>query len=193
MKTKIIIGLSALAMLLQGMAFAVTAAEPASQTSEQTEAAPVAKATEGMSFCPDISQIQKNQITVKWEAQTKDGTWKSYQTSFATNLTQFVGAQWAGEAVGQVTCIYKAEQRFTMQGNLTIQPALPVLLVFHTLTFQPTIGKWKHVSEGVYNCYAFDKEDCPFKMNVQKQTENVLQEAESLKTSSTNAIQPESY
>lgn len=162
-------------MVLQQTAFAVT------------------KVTEANSFCPHISQIQKNQITQKWGAQTQSGTWKSYQSSFATNLTQFVGAQWSGEGLGQITCVYKAEQRFTMEGNLTIQPVLPVLLVFHTLTFLPTEGKWKHVSQGVYNCYAFDRNNCPFKINIHKQTQNILQEAESLKASSADTIQPESY
>lgn len=175
MKTKIIICISSLAMALQGAAFAA------------------AKSTEPNSFCPHIAQVTKNPITQKWKAQTKDGTWKSYQPSFATNLTQFIGAQWVGEGVGQVTCVYKAEQRFTMEGNLTIQPALPVTLVFHTLTFQPKKGKWKHSAHGVYNCYAYDKKDCPFKINIQQQTKNIYQEAESLKSTSDNAPQPESF
>ncbi len=175
MKTKLIICVSALAMILQGAAFAVA-------TVQQPN-----------SFCPHISQAKKNSITQKWKAQTKDGTWKSYQTSFATNLTQFIGAQWNGVGVGQVTCVYKAEQRFKMEGNLTIQPALPVLLVFHTLTFQPTKGKWKLSPQGVYNCYSYHKHNCPFKIHMQQQKQNVYQEAESLKSVGDNAVQPESY
>ena len=84
-------------MALQGVAFAGTPV-----------AAPVpTKIPVLNSFCPDISQVQKNQMTQKWKAQTQDGTWKSYQGSFATNLTQFVGAQWTGVGVGQVTCVIK--------------------------------------------------------------------------------------
>ncbi len=177
MKTEIIIFICASAIALQGVAFA----------------APTTKTPGINSFCPHISQVKKNQTTQKWKAQTKDGTWKSYQTSFATNLTQFVGAQWTGEGMGQITCVYKAEQRFTMEGNLTIQPALPVMLVFHTLTYQPTKGKWKHSTHGVYNCYAYHKKNCPFKIHIKKQTQNIYQEAESLKTSNDNALQPESF
>lgn len=175
MKTKLIICVSALAMILQGDAFAVAAVN------------------EPDSFCPHINQAKKNQITQKWKAQTKAGTWKSYQTSFATDLTQFIGAQWTGVGVGQVTCVYRAEQRFTIEGNLTIQPALPVLLVFHTLTFQPTKGKWKHSGHGVYNCYSYHKQNCPFKIRIQKHTQNIYQEAESLKSVGDAAVQPESY
>src|SRR3990167_5236286 len=170
MKTKLIICVSALAMILQGSVFAVTTTKTPN------------------SFCPDISQVKKNQITQKWKAQTKDGAWKSYQTSFATKLTQFIGAQWRGVCVGQVTCVYKAEQRFTIEGNLTIQPALPVLLVFHALTFQPTKGKWKRNAQGLYNCYAYHKKNSPFKIRMQKPNKNVYQEAESLKSVDDNAV-----
>lgn len=172
---------SAVAIALQGVAIA------ASPTPD------LAKAPTPDSFCPDRSQIQKDQKTQKWMAQTEDGTWKSYQTSFATNLTQFLGAQWTGVGVGQVTCVYKTEQRFTMQSNLTIQPELPVMLVFHTLTFQPTQGKWKSSTQDVYNCYADDREKCPFKIRMEQQSQNIDQEAESLKSDSGHAIQPESY
>lgn len=183
MKIKIIICVSALAMALQGVVFA---AAPASVV------APVVAKTAD-SFCPDISQIQKNQMTQKWKAQTLDGTWKDYQGSFATNIIQFLGAQWTGVGVGQVTCVYKAEQRFMIQGNLTIQPALPVMLVFHTLTHQPVQGKWKRSADGVYNCYSLDQHDCPFEIRMETQTKNVYQEAESLKSSGDNAVQAESY
>lgn len=143
--------------------------------------------------CPDIYEIQKNHITHKWNAQNQFGTWKSYQTSFATDLTQFVGAQWIGESVGQLTCIYKAEQRFTMEGHSTIQPALPVRIVFYALAYQPTHGKWKHVGQGIYNCNAYTQKHCSFKVRLKKQSRDIYQEAESLKTSNTDMIHPESY
>lgn len=144
-------------------------------------------------YCPHQDEIQKNQITQKWNAQNKYGTWKSYQTSFATNLIQFVGAQWVGAAVGQLTCIYKSEQRFTEDGNLTIQPALPVMIVFYALTHQPAGGKWKHIGHGVYNCDAQGQKNCPFKMRLKHKVQDIYKEAESLKTSNTDLIQPESY
>ena len=144
-------------------------------------------------YCPHIDETTKNPITQKWNAQTRAGTWKSYNTSFASDLTQFEGAQWNGENVGTLTCIYKSEQRFTEQGQATIQSALPVRLVFYALTYEPQSGKWKHAGHGIYNCYAFQQKHCPFKIRIKKQITNIYQEAESLKSSSSNQIQPESY
>lgn len=143
------------------------------------------------SFCPDFTALHKNPTKGNWTAETKDGKWKSFDMSFATNITKFIGAQWAGENVGQVTCIYDSEQQFTMQGQPTVQATLPVLLVFHTLTLQPTTGKWKHIKRGVYNCNSFSQKDCPFKINMKPSVGNILQEAESLKTTDdSQSLQP---
>ena len=143
-------------------------------------------------FCPHISDMKKSHRKGNWTAETKQGLWKSYGLSFATRITQFIGAQWVGANVGQVTCIYKSEQEFTMQGNAEIQPTIPVLLVFHTLVFQPTEGKWKYVKNGVYNCISTSKADCPFKMNVKPKMGDIYDEAESLKSKS-NSLQEPSY
>lgn len=148
------------------------------------------------SFCPHRSALQKDPVKGNWTAQTKAGSWKSYDMSFATNITRFVGAQWSGANVGQLTCIYHSQQRFKIQGKPTIQPTLPVLLVFHTLTFQPTKGSWKHAARGIYNCYSTKQSDCPFKINIKPSVGNIYQEAESLKSNTTDnpeTLQPPSY
>jgi len=133
-------------------------------------------------YCPTIAEIKKNKSAGNWTAQTQAGFWKSYDVSLATNLTRFVGAQWTGEKIGQVTCVYESEQRFTIQGNPTVQPTIPVTLAFHTLTFQPTEGKWKHVKPGVYNCYTEQERDCPFLIHTKSSVGNIYDEAESLKS-----------
>ena len=145
------------------------------------------------SFCPHISEIQKNPVKGNWMAQTKSGSWRSYDMSFATNITRFVGAQWNGANVGQLTCIYHSNQKFKIEGQPQVQHTLPVLLVFHTLTFQPSQGKWKHVAHGIYNCYSTKRSHCPFKINQKQSIGNIYQEAESLKDKPSNAIQPPSY
>lgn len=144
-------------------------------------------------LCPHISQMVKDATKENWTAQTKAGFWKSYGVSFATNLTKFTGAQWAGEKVGQITCVYNSEQVFTIQKQQVIQPTLPVLMVFHTLVFQPTAGNWKHVKKGAYNCYSLDRADCPFIVNTPKPVGNIFKEAESFKTNPKPALQPTSH
>jgi hypothetical protein len=140
-------------------------------------------------LCPSIHHIKKNPIKGNWVANTTEGLWKSYDMSFATNLVKFVGAQWAGENVGQITCIYNSQQQFMMQGQPTIQETLPVLLVFHTLALQPTQGKWQHIKRGVYNCYASAQSQCPFVINTKPPTGNIIEEAESLKAKAENTQQ----
>lgn len=142
------------------------------------------------SFCPRISDIQKNPKEGNWTAETSSGSWKSHELSFATDLTVFVGAQWAGENVGQLTCVYNSEQKFTLQKRQIIQETLPVLLVFNTLALEPVGEKWKRVKPGIHNCYANEQSDCPFKINPKPQVGNIYEEAESLKSIPDSNSQP---
>src|SRR3990167_3136369 len=145
-------------------------------------------------FCPHMNQLEKNPVKGNWTAQTKEGLWKSYGLSFATRPTQFVGAQWDGENVGQMTCIYRSEQELMVNGQNTIQHTLSILMVYHALTFQPTTGKWKHVKRGIYNCYSTNRSDCPFKINIKPPSENIYKEAESLKSDADdNSLQPPTH
>ena len=143
-------------------------------------------------LCPDISDIKKNPREGNWIAETDQGTWKSFHLSFATNLTQFVGAQWVGANLGQVTCVYDSEQRFTSNGQPIVRPILPVLLIFQTLAFLPDTGKWENPKgkQGVRNCVSLQQSDCPFKENPKPKQGNIFQEAESLKPFPTDQTSP---
>lgn len=144
-------------------------------------------------YCPQPNEIHKNPVNNNWTAQTKAGFWKSYHFSFATTITRFVGAQWNGANVGQLTCIYHSKQRFTMNGQETSQRTLPILLVFHTLARQPSGAKWKHVATGIVNCYGQKIKDCPFVVNMKPSVGNIYQEAEALKSNPPKQLEPPSY
>lgn len=141
-------------------------------------------------YCPHVRQLQKNPnpAMANWTAQTKTGLWKSYDPSFATNIVKLVMAQWTGEQVGQITCVYQSEQRFILQGKPKIQPTIPILMVYHTLTLQPSGHNWKHLKKnnqkvsGVMNCQAAIREDCPFKPHLTPSVGNVLEQAEDIKS-----------
>lgn len=134
--------------------------------------------------CPDISEITKDPVTQIWSAQTKAGAWKSYTLSFATKLTQFYGAQWTGEKMGQITCVYGSEQQLTVRGNPFTESTISVALVFHALTLAPSNGSWKKAKAGVYNCKSNAQKNCAFYMHLKPTTKNVFEEAESLKSDS---------
>lgn len=138
-------------------------------------------AIESDSFCPNVDTIKKDPIKGNWFAQNKAGYWKTYDLSFANKLQQFIGAQWVGAKVGQLTCIYRSQEIFKLRGKTTVQDTLPILLVFHTLAFQPTKPKWKRTKRGVYNCYSVHRHHCPFMVNIKPPTGNIYQEAEDLK------------
>lgn len=168
------------------------ATTPATTTTTATSKTSVATPNPTV-LCPHINEMKKDASKDSWTAQTKAGFWKSYGVSFATTLTKFTGAQWAGEKVGQMTCVYNSEQVFTIQKQQVIQPTLPVLMVFHTLTFQPTAANWKHVKKGVYNCASENRADCPFVVNEPKPVGNIFEQAESFKTNPKPALQPTNH
>jgi hypothetical protein len=162
---------------------------------QPTSTPAISPSNESDSFCPHIDQILKDPTEGNWTAQTKEGFWKSYNMSFATTLTRFAGAQWVGANLGQLTCVYHSEEVFNMQGQQSTQKTLPVLLVFHSIVFQPTGASWTHPSRGVYNCAPRNQgqKDCPFKIQIKAKPTNIYEEAESLKTDSSQPLQPPSY
>lgn len=161
----------------------------------RTAFAVIPTSSEPNTICPTIDSITKDPTEGNWFVKTKNGLWKSFGVSFASNLTAFVGTQWVGANVGQLTCVYHSEQEFTTQGQQTIQKTLPVLLIYQSLVFQPTAKNWKRVSRGVYNCYPVQhgRLDCPFKINIKPPTGNIYEEAESLKAKAPQPLQPPSY
>lgn len=119
--------------------------------------------------CPPPSAIKKDPVKLTWSADRN--TFRSYDLSFATKVHQFVGAQWNGAEVGQITCIYKTLPK----------TSFPLLLVFHTLTLNPEGGSWSKNLGGYKNCNALDIKKCPFKIRLKTKQENIYEEAESLK------------
>ena len=173
------------AVLMSGIATGVFA-----QVTSQPSAANAQTAALPMATCPHITEIKKNPTRGNWTATTKYGFWKSYHRTFSNTLSQFLGAQWVGANVGQVTCLYKADQQFMMNGQLVVQQSFPVLLVYHALAHQPTGITWKHVSHGVYNCVSQNQDDCAFAINLEAKQGNIFEEAESLKQKQANSPSP---
>lgn len=146
--------------------------------------------TSPFSMCPEISQIVKDPNLQIWSATTKEGYWKNFGISFATELTQFAGAQWVGEKVGQLSCIYRSHQIFIFQGQRRVQKTLPILLVYSGLVEQPKGKNWKAATHGVYNCLASSQASCPFVVRSQQQVGDIYEEAASLKSNNQNTQSP---
>lgn len=148
-----------------------------------------ARAAETTVYCPLISDIHKNNTTENWYAHTTTGSWQSYHTSFANQLTEFLGAQWVGVKIGQVACVYQAAQKFKVRGTPVLQPVFPIHLIFHDMVLQPSGGKWQqHQKTEAYNCrprtqadLPFDQSDCAFQMRLEKPAGSFDSEVEDLR------------
>ena len=109
-------------------------------------------------YCPDVNQLVKT--GAKWEATNKTVVWKSYDTSFATDIATFVGAQWQGVKVGPMTCIYKAKS----------EGVFPITLQNNHLFEQPTQNTWSIGEGGFMNCVSNKVSDCPLMPKVKEET-----------------------
>jgi hypothetical protein len=127
-------------------------------------------------YCPPITALKKDPKQLTWSAERHN--YRNYDISFAKNIDAFIGAQWAGTKVGQLTCIYRATPR----------GAFPILLIFHTLTLEPSDGNWTKNQGGYKNCNSLDRKTCPYQMNVAPQQTNIYKEAEDLKSQPTESF-----
>lgn len=148
-----------------------TFADNSSQTDTNNSTATTSQKPKNLFFCPPIKSIKKDPVKLTWSAP---GGWKSYEISFDNKIIEFYGAQWNGENVGQITCLYKGD----------VPSAFPILLVFDTLTYQPSGGQWSKDLGGYQNCVSRKRSDCPFKIRLKPPKEDVYKEAEQLKSNS---------
>lgn len=122
--------------------------------------------------CPSLNQIHKS-TTNYWFSE--DRLFRNYDTSAANKLVRFLGAQWSGAVLGNVSCVYLPENK----------DVFIVTLHFSKLAFHPTTGKWQDKIKGsISNCYSTDVNDCrfttrpkPVKTDIYKVAEQLRQEA----------------
>lgn len=119
-------------------------------------------------FCPTSNSLKKDPQTKTWSAQ--QGLWKSYEISFVDKVGQFLGAQWAGANVGQLTCIYQGNNKNTF----------PILLIYHTIVYAPSSGRWSPNLGGYANCKSELQQDCPFRTRLQSSNEDVNQQLDQM-------------
>ena len=120
--------------------------------------------------CPAVSALHKDPQKMTWSAQ---GDWRGFEQSFAGHIQKFLGVQWQGVNVGNVVCLYAAQEKI----------AFPIMLHFNRLVFLPThrLGKWGKKSKGYTNCKSNRPKDCRFMVRTPKKTMNIYQEASELK------------
>jgi len=120
-------------------------------------------------FCPMPQELEKEPVKKTWSAQRLQ--WRSYEISFVDKVTKFLGAQWVGANVGQLTCVYSGDD----------PKEFPILLIFSTLVYSPETDKWSKDLGGFRNCKTDDPQHCPFKPRMQNRPEDINLQLEQLK------------
>lgn len=143
-------------------------AQVAKQPTEKIYPVTIAGKKFFVTFCPKPSALVKNPNKLTWSAYGK--RWRSYNKSFVTKVKAFIGAQWTGANVGQVTCLYAGQDPL----------AFPILLRFHTLSTTPQGNGWSKNLGGFYNCKSKQRSLCPIYMIPKPKPVDILKEAEQL-------------
>ena len=126
----------------------------------------------GYLLCPPLSALHKNAKTLVWSTAHSD--WRSFSTSFADHLSEFLGAQWQGVNVGSVACLYRSPDKITF----------PVVLQFNRLVYEPKGGQWGKNLGGYVNCFSHHRHDCIFKPQPNEKVGDIYQTINKLKGSS---------
>lgn len=142
-------------------------------------------------YCPSAAALQLDPQKHVWSAV---GGWKSYDVSFVRNVTQFIGAQWTGVNIGQLTCVYAGMPEGTfpikLVSNHLFHFPYKITVVEDNgngvITTRPS--KWLHPEGGYINCYSKLQLDCPLEPVVAEQQESFYDQALKLKQDSIPAI-----
>lgn len=137
--------------------------------SDSSTMASASNAKTNIVICPPIKALKKNQKKLTWFAK---GGWKSFDMSFVNKPERFIGAQWNGATVGQITCVYSGKNLHNF----------PILLIYGTLTLEPTTDSWSKNHGGYRNCKATKQKNCPFRIMLKPKKQGLIQQAEDLKT-----------
>lgn len=124
----------------------------------------------GYMMCPPISDLHKDTTKMIWYANG----WKSFSPSFSTQISGFLGAQWQGVNVGNISCVYRGSENMSF----------PIILVYNRLVFMPSGGHWTQNLGGYVNCKSTSRQDCIFKPQPHAKSGNIYDQAGKLKGSS---------
>lgn len=143
-----------------------------------TTPSPAQNPTLEQQLCPQPIRLVRNQKTLKWSVPHSN--WRSDAMSFVSQIDRFVGAQWTGANIGQITCIYIGKQK----------QSFPVLLRYQVLAIEPSGHYWGKNVQGFRNCaqppnaaHTITIYDCPFYVRKRPPQKNIYDIVNQLKGS----------
>jgi hypothetical protein len=117
-----------------------------------------------MQFCPKSEDLFKQEVY--WA--TKDDKWKSYTSSSADKVINFIGAQWAGIRVGKIICLY--------QTNEAVAFPLAIERVMSQGVSEPSGLGWSAEANNFRLCKSASIADCGFYYEPPRDTSNIYNE-----------------
>jgi hypothetical protein len=124
----------------------------------------------GYMMCPKISELHLDPVKMIWFA---NNGWKSFSPSFSQHIDAFLGAQWQGVNLGNISCVYRGGEHMSF----------PIILTYNNLVFVPSDGSWGKNLGGYINCKSRARINCIFKPQAQPKSGNIYQQASELKGS----------
>ena len=126
--------------------------------------------------CPEVSDLYYDSKTRFWHSRVGSGNWKVYGTSFETTLQTFAGAEFIGNTVGHISCVYLNTQQ---------QTAMPVIFHFGSLTNKPPekqqLYKWGRMKSGWMKCISNTTGDCSFTITIRPHIKNIYDSLQNMK------------
>jgi len=160
--------ITTIAITILGLTLSVHAAASTPTNADTTANIPKSLPV-GYMECPKISDLHKDPKKKIWGNQYG---WKSYETSFASGISTFLGAQWQGVKIGNISCLYKSQEGLTF----------PIILHYSRLTYEPNGKNWGKNLGGYMNCKSHQQKNCIFKPEIKPENSNdIYEEAGALK------------
>ena len=105
-------------------------------------------------YCPTVAQLIRDPDSQTWSAE--NGRFISFNTSLATHIKRYLGAQWSGVTLGELICLYQPENQ---------NGAFRVSLGYIHMAYLPQGEYWHWTADPkteIKNCVASDPHFCPF-------------------------------
>lgn len=129
-------------------------------------------------LCPKVSDLKYNSRTLIWE--TSSG-WQGTQSSTATRIKKFSGAQWNGWATGSIICVYTPEGNDAFPVYMSVAAAVKKPVQADSANDGDAIWantQWKLLKQDkgstfqlTMNCPSSNSNicDCPFQLFISKE------------------------
>jgi hypothetical protein len=115
-------------------------------------------------YCPGPHVLVKQGL--RWVSQ--DGRWETHTPSSATEILNFIGAQWLGIKVGKIICLYQTNEEVSFPLALEQTRAQAIL--------EPREAGWGPLISNHRLCKSASIADCPYYIEPPREVGDIFEE-----------------